>query len=210
MILAATNLAARRDAPVLCRVCGRRVERAARQQLYCSRACRERGKERVRKASLGRHTGAPPNPPKKSNGNNGLRGSKTRSSTPQNLLREVVEIEVFAAARGDRCCRPTAISRTFGSPSLEQCRSKELARVGASQMGRPSFCPKSAESCWIKRIHGSRAAHSPGCRADIFVSRSPIPAGDSAHGRPAAEISAPPSTGYSGNCGQSCIVTAPV
>jgi hypothetical protein len=53
MILAATNLAARRDAPVLCRVCGRRVERAARQQLYCSRACRERGKERVRKASLG-------------------------------------------------------------------------------------------------------------------------------------------------------------
>jgi hypothetical protein len=89
------NLAARRDAPVLCRVCGRRVERAARQQLYCSRVCRERGKERVRKASLGGDTGAPPNPPKKLNGTNGLQRSKSRSSTPQDLLREVIETEVF-------------------------------------------------------------------------------------------------------------------
>jgi hypothetical protein len=96
MDLAATNLAARRDAPVVCRVCGRRVERAARQQLYCSRICRERGKQRIRKASLGPTTGAPPNPPKKLNGANGLHGSKVRSSIPQNLLREVIETEVFA------------------------------------------------------------------------------------------------------------------
>jgi hypothetical protein len=106
MILATTNLAARRDAPVLCRVCGRRVERAARQQRYCSRICRERGKERVRKASLGGDTGAPPNPPKKLNGINGLQGAKARSSTPQNLLREVIETEVF----GDRSWRPVISS----------------------------------------------------------------------------------------------------
>jgi hypothetical protein len=43
------KFAARRDMPVLCRVCGRRVERAACQQLYCSRVCRERGKKRSRK-----------------------------------------------------------------------------------------------------------------------------------------------------------------
>jgi hypothetical protein len=95
-MIPATNLAARRDAPVVCRVCGRCVERAARQQLYCSRACRERGKERVRKASLGPTTGAPPNPLKKLNGANGLHGSKARSSTPQNLLRDVIETEIFA------------------------------------------------------------------------------------------------------------------
>jgi hypothetical protein len=91
-----TDLAARRDIPVVCRVCGRRVERAARQQVYCSRICRERGKERIRKASLGGDTGAPPNPPKKLNGANGLQGAKPRSSPPQNLLREVIETEVFA------------------------------------------------------------------------------------------------------------------
>jgi hypothetical protein len=90
------NLATRRDAPVLCRTCGRCVERAARQQVYCSRVCRERGKERVKKAFLGSTTGGPPNPPKKLNGANGLQGSKARSSTPQTLLREVIEIEVFA------------------------------------------------------------------------------------------------------------------
>jgi hypothetical protein len=91
-----TDFAARRDAPVVCRVCGRRVERAARQQVYCSRVCRERGKERVRKASLGRDTGAPPNPPKKLNGISDLYGSKTRSSPLQSLLREVIETEIFA------------------------------------------------------------------------------------------------------------------
>jgi hypothetical protein len=94
--MVATNLAARRDIPVVCRVCGRRVERAARQQLYCSRVCRERGKERVRKASLGGDTGAPPNPPKKLNGNNHFGAGKSRSSIPQNLWREVIETEVFA------------------------------------------------------------------------------------------------------------------
>jgi hypothetical protein len=100
------DLASRRDALVVCRVCGRRVERAARQQLYCSRACRERGKERVRKASLGRYTGAPPNPLKKSNNNNHFGTGESQSSLPQNLLREVIETEVFA----DRSWRPVSSS----------------------------------------------------------------------------------------------------
>jgi hypothetical protein len=100
------NLAARRDIPVTCRTCGRRVERAARQQLYCSRACRERDKGRIKKAFLGSDTGRPPDPPKKINRTNGLQGPKVRSSPPQNLLREVREIETFAG----RTWRPVTSS----------------------------------------------------------------------------------------------------
>ena len=120
-----TNLASRRDAPVVCRVCGRRVERAARQQLYCSRVCRERGKQRVRKASLGRDTGAPPNPPKKLNGVNGLQGSKARSSPPPNLLREVIETEVFAG----RAWRPV-ISSDGVSCEVSTLRPRALRNNG--------------------------------------------------------------------------------
>ena len=36
--------AARRDAPVVCPTCGRRVKRQMRGQLYCSARCRDRGR----------------------------------------------------------------------------------------------------------------------------------------------------------------------
>src|SRR5438477_12742403 len=41
----------RKDAPVTCAACGRRVARKARQQRYCSDRCRdyEKGQRRVRK-----------------------------------------------------------------------------------------------------------------------------------------------------------------
>jgi hypothetical protein len=37
----ALRLSARRDAPVICAACGRRVARRARQQRYCSDRCRD-------------------------------------------------------------------------------------------------------------------------------------------------------------------------
>jgi hypothetical protein len=97
-----TDFAARRDAPVVCRVCGRHVERAARGQAYCSTRCRKRAN--YAKAVAEGRFGARPaqdtalgtNPPKKLNGANGLHGSKARSSPSQSLLREVIETEVFA------------------------------------------------------------------------------------------------------------------
>jgi hypothetical protein len=84
-----------RDAPVVCPQCGRIVARKARQQIYCSTHCRERGKERTRKAFLGQDTGAPPNPLKKANGFNVLRARENGSSIPQNLRRKVIETEIF-------------------------------------------------------------------------------------------------------------------
>jgi hypothetical protein len=102
MTLAATNLAGRRDLPVVCAACGRRVERTARGQLYCGTRCRKRAN--YAKAIAEGRFGARPaqdtalgtNPPKKLNGANQFGAGKSRSSIPPNLLREVIETEVFA------------------------------------------------------------------------------------------------------------------
>lgn len=73
------RLATNKRAAVVCAACGRSVERAARQQLYCSSRCREKAKERSRKALLGGYTGAPPNPKKSA--------SKTIYCRPQKPVR---------------------------------------------------------------------------------------------------------------------------
>jgi hypothetical protein len=66
------------------------------------------------------------NPPKKLNGSNGLQGSKSRSSTPQNLLREVIETEVFAG----RSWRP--VTSTDGvSCEVSVLRARALRDNGA-------------------------------------------------------------------------------
>src|SRR5438477_11732870 len=54
----------RKDAPVTCAACGRRVARKARQQRYCSDRCRnyQKGQRRVRKSFLSTDTRASPNP----------------------------------------------------------------------------------------------------------------------------------------------------
>lgn len=79
-----------RFAPVSCAVCGRRVERRMRGQLYCSPRCRDRGRNRCRKKFVSAATGAPATPHKSANKNNGLQPSKSASSlfgnAPLNLL----------------------------------------------------------------------------------------------------------------------------
>ena len=78
----------RKDAPVVCAACGRRVGRKARQQRYCSDRCRdyEKGQRRVRKSFLSTDTRASPNPPFLANKNKELRAAKSGSSIPLNLL----------------------------------------------------------------------------------------------------------------------------
>ena len=44
------ELALRRDEPVVCAKCGKKIQRLMRGQKYCSRVCRERDRERCRKA----------------------------------------------------------------------------------------------------------------------------------------------------------------
>ena len=88
---------------VNCQACGRRVARKSRQQRYCSDRCRdyEKGQRRVRKeissSQLKARTaikntsgypdsGASPNPLFLLNQNNELRGAKSGSSIPFNVL----------------------------------------------------------------------------------------------------------------------------
>jgi hypothetical protein len=78
----------RKDAPVVCAACGRRVARKARQQLYCSDRCRDyqKGQRRVRKSFLSTDTRASPNPLFFSNKNNELQRAKSGASMPLNVL----------------------------------------------------------------------------------------------------------------------------
>ena len=73
---------------VNCQACGRRVARKSRQQRYCSDRCRdyEKGQRRVRKSFLSTDTRASPNLLFLSNKNNALRGPKSGSSIPLNVL----------------------------------------------------------------------------------------------------------------------------
>jgi hypothetical protein len=91
------TFANRRDAPVICAGCSRSVPRRARQQRFCSDRCRNReiGHGRVRKASLGRDTGAPANPPKKNRNFSALRRAELLSSRRILAPADVLAIEVF-------------------------------------------------------------------------------------------------------------------
>jgi endogenous inhibitor of DNA gyrase (YacG/DUF329 family) len=73
---------------VNCQACGRRVARKSRQQRFCSDRCRdyEKGQRRVRKSFLSTDTRASPNSHFLSNKNNELRGAKSGSSIPLNVL----------------------------------------------------------------------------------------------------------------------------
>jgi hypothetical protein len=83
-----SNSVTNRFEVVNCQACGRRVARKSRQQRYCSDRCRdyEKGQRRVRKSFLSTDTRASPNPLFLSNKNNELRGAKSGSSTPLNVL----------------------------------------------------------------------------------------------------------------------------
>jgi hypothetical protein len=79
--------ASRRDEPVVCASCGRKTARRMRGQRYCSAQCRERGRGRVRKAFLGRDTGAPATPHENANVSRGLQRHKSRSYPLANAAR---------------------------------------------------------------------------------------------------------------------------
>jgi endogenous inhibitor of DNA gyrase (YacG/DUF329 family) len=113
----------RRDAPVACASCGRKVERRARQQRFCSDRCRNReiGRGRVRKASLGRDTGAPANPPKKDRKLKALQRAKTLSSHRIIGPPSVIEAEVWG--------REWASAVSSGGVRIEIGRLRERALV---------------------------------------------------------------------------------
>jgi hypothetical protein len=88
--------ASRRDAPVICANCGRKVLRRMRGQRFCSARCRDRGRGRSRKAFLGNDTRAPTTPTKKRLKFNGLHPTKTASNTDICGPARVIEAECFA------------------------------------------------------------------------------------------------------------------
>jgi hypothetical protein len=86
---------ARRDAPVICAFCGRKAPRHMRGHKYCSARCRDRGRERVRKAFLAQDTGAPATPLQSTNEINPLQRAKTQSTVRIIGPADVLEVECF-------------------------------------------------------------------------------------------------------------------
>jgi hypothetical protein len=90
--------AARRDTPVNCPICGREVQRRARQQRFCSRRCRQKANygEKVARGDFSTRTIArPTNPPKKDNKFKALQWAKTLSSHRVLAPAHVLACEVF-------------------------------------------------------------------------------------------------------------------
>jgi hypothetical protein len=84
----------RRDAPVICAGCGRKAQRRARQQRFCSDRCRDQARLRVRRPRMGRGSAPsiqnglranlpadPPKTPTKSKGRNWQKSSPPRTSS---------------------------------------------------------------------------------------------------------------------------------
>jgi hypothetical protein len=86
----------RRDSPVLCPACERKVTRKSRQQKFCSKRCAEKGRLRVRKFALGQDSGVPADPHKSANKNNDLQGAISRSSARIIGPAEVIQAVVIA------------------------------------------------------------------------------------------------------------------
>jgi hypothetical protein len=87
-----TEMSPRRDVPVICISCGKRCERKARQQVYCSTRCRKRGHygKIVARGDFSRSathdTALGTTPPKKQHHFNSLQAPKSGSSIPINVL----------------------------------------------------------------------------------------------------------------------------
>jgi hypothetical protein len=98
----------RRDAPVGCATCGRKVDRRARQQRFCSRRCRQKAHyvEKVARGDFSARTIArPTNPTKKERKFNTLQRAKTLSSHGILAPADVLAVEVF-----DRTWKPAVSS----------------------------------------------------------------------------------------------------
>ena len=90
--------ASRCDAPVICPVCKRRVDRQMRGQRYCSRRCRQRANyaAKVARGDFSTHTTALPTPPEKNNNTlKVLQRAKTLSSPRIFGPADVLDAEVF-------------------------------------------------------------------------------------------------------------------
>ena len=91
--------ASRRDAPVCCVSCGRKVTRRARQQRFCSDRCRDQARTRVRGPQRGRSSAPaiknrlrailPTNPPKNLNEIKGAQLAKIVAP------KDVIDVEVW-------------------------------------------------------------------------------------------------------------------
>jgi ribosomal protein L37AE/L43A len=91
----------RRDAPVVCEVCERRVVRRMRGQRYCSKRCRQKANyaEKVARGDFSTRTIARPTRPlKKSRQFSSLQWTKSRSRVAIVAPALVLEIEVFDRA----------------------------------------------------------------------------------------------------------------
>jgi hypothetical protein len=90
--------ASRRNAPVICPVCKRRVDRRDRGQRYCSRRCRQKANyaAKVARGDFSTHTTALPTPPEKNkNKFRVLQRAKTLSSNRIFGPADVLDAEVF-------------------------------------------------------------------------------------------------------------------
>jgi hypothetical protein len=93
--------ASRRDAPVACPVCERRVERRMRGQRYCSQRCRQRANyaEKVARGDFSTRTIALPTTPLKiDNKFKALQRAKTLSSIHILAPADVLAVEIFQRA----------------------------------------------------------------------------------------------------------------
>jgi hypothetical protein len=108
--------AARRDTPVKCAVCDRVVTRASRQQKFCSTRCRQQAHYEKLVAEgrfdpvLGQETALPTNPPKNSNGVNGLQAAKSASTLRIYASRRVIEAELIAGRNWTAVVSPDGVT----------------------------------------------------------------------------------------------------
>jgi hypothetical protein len=108
-----------------CNSCGKKiVHRAGRRPRFCSIRCKEKARTRVRKASLGRDTGAPAKLQKKNKKFKALQRAKMLSSRRILAPADVLTVEVW----GDRKWRPAISS---GGVPIEIGRLRERALVSS-------------------------------------------------------------------------------
>ena len=119
--------ASRRDAPVICPVCERRVDRQMRSQRYCSRRCRQKANyaAKVARGDFSIHTTALPTTPEKNkNKLKALQRAKTLSSNRISAPADVLDAEVF-----NRHWQPTTSSGGVMS-QVSRVRARALVAQG--------------------------------------------------------------------------------
>lgn len=103
------DFATRRDEPVVCAKCGKKTKRRMRGQKYCSRICRERGRERSRKAFLGQNARAPATPKKNRADSNALAAALRRASHGICGPSRVIESECYVGREWKRVISPDGV-----------------------------------------------------------------------------------------------------